>query len=41
VHRHEPRARTLNDPIQTRTETLDKRTRLHHQLAYFPSDCEF
>ena len=35
VHRHEPRARTLNDAIPTRTETLDKGARLHHQLADF------
>jgi hypothetical protein len=29
------RERTLDDPIPTRTETLDKRARLHHQLADF------
>ncbi len=38
VHRHQPRARTLNHPIRTRTETLDKGARLHHQLANFCQD---
>ena len=38
VHRHQPRARTLDHPLRLRTQTLDQRTRLHHQLANLAQD---